>query len=119
MHHCAFADNAHRCIMCCSKHHRSACICCQSSILHNTAKASRSLPRVMSCSKEKKSKKENMGMVESFTFLAKSTYIRCIATLVVSYGIAINIVEVRLHKALHPVTFGLHDTAPSDVANSH
>jgi AAA family ATP:ADP antiporter len=43
--------------------------------------------------KPKKHKAE-MSIGESFTFLAKSTYIRDLATLVVAYGISINLVEV-------------------------
>jgi TLC ATP/ADP transporter len=50
-------------------------------------------PRAGGSKGDKKEKKKNMGVGESFAFLARSTYIRCIATLVVSYGIAINIVE--------------------------
>ena len=51
--------------------------------------------------KDKKKKKENMDVGESFAFLARSTYIRCMATLVVCYGVAINIVEVRCARRLH------------------
>ena len=36
--------------------------------------------------KKKKKKKSNMGLGESFTFLAKSPYIRDLATLVCSHG---------------------------------
>lgn len=45
---------------------------------------------------EKKSKKSKtkMGIIESFTYLAKSKYIRSIAMLVIAYGICINLVEV-------------------------
>lgn len=43
--------------------------------------------------KPKKHKAE-MSLGESFTFLAKSTYIRDLAALVVAYGISINLVEV-------------------------
>lgn len=45
---------------------------------------------------EKKAKKEKpkMGVMESFAYLAKSKYILSIAILVISYGIAINLVEV-------------------------
>ncbi|KAK9802845.1 hypothetical protein WJX73_006722 [Symbiochloris irregularis] len=42
----------------------------------------------------KKKKKANMGLKESFQFLAKSPYIRDLAMLVVAYGISINLVEV-------------------------
>jgi ATP:ADP antiporter, AAA family len=43
---------------------------------------------------KKKKSKPHMGVGESFTFLAKSPYIRDLATLVVAYGISINLVEV-------------------------
>ena len=43
---------------------------------------------------KKKKAKAHMGVGESFTFLAKSPYIRDLATLVVAYGISINLVEV-------------------------
>jgi len=39
--------------------------------------------------------KENMSVGDSFKFLASSPYIRDLATLVVAYGISINLVEVR------------------------
>jgi AAA family ATP:ADP antiporter len=42
----------------------------------------------------KKKKKEKMSVGESFAFLANSAYIRDMATLVVAYGISINLVEV-------------------------
>jgi AAA family ATP:ADP antiporter len=41
-----------------------------------------------------KKSKPKMSIGESFTFLAKSPYILCIALLVIGYGIAINLVEV-------------------------
>eukprot|EP00193_Tetraselmis_chui_P004026 CAMPEP_0177769938 /NCGR_PEP_ID=MMETSP0491_2-20121128/10627_1 /TAXON_ID=63592 /ORGANISM="Tetraselmis chuii, Strain PLY429" /LENGTH=593 /DNA_ID=CAMNT_0019287057 /DNA_START=106 /DNA_END=1887 /DNA_ORIENTATION=+ len=44
--------------------------------------------------KKKKKKKANLSLGESVAFLAKSEYIRCLALLVVSYGISINLVEV-------------------------
>lgn len=43
---------------------------------------------------KKKKNKENMSVGESFKFLAASPYIRDLATLVVAYGISINLVEV-------------------------
>jgi ATP:ADP antiporter, AAA family len=49
---------------------------------------------------KKQKDKPNMGIMESFKFLANSTYIRCMATLVVCYGIAINIVEVTWKSKL-------------------
>lgn len=42
--------------------------------------------------------KENMSVGDSFKFLASSPYIRDLATLVVAYGISINLVEVRGKK---------------------
>jgi len=42
----------------------------------------------------KKKQKAKMSVGESFTFLAGSRYIRDLATLVVAYGISINLVEV-------------------------
>jgi TLC ATP/ADP transporter len=45
------------------------------------------------CGVQKEKKKMPVG--ESFAFLAKSTYIRCMAVLVVAYGICINLVEAR------------------------
>ncbi len=49
--------------------------------------------------KTKKSKPK-MSMMESFKFLAKSKYIGCLALLVISYGICINIVEVTWKSQL-------------------
>ncbi|GIL54861.1 hypothetical protein Vafri_10553 [Volvox africanus] len=43
---------------------------------------------------KKKKNKAKMTVGESFTFLAQSSYIRDMATLVVAYGISINLVEV-------------------------
>lgn len=47
-------------------------------------------------SEVKKTKKEkpSLSLKESFAYLAKSKYVLCIATLVLAYGIAINLVEV-------------------------
>lgn len=42
----------------------------------------------------KKKKKEKMSVGESFKFLIKSRYIRDLATLVIAYGVSINLVEV-------------------------
>jgi AAA family ATP:ADP antiporter len=50
--------------------------------------------------KKSKKKKPKMSMGESFKFLADSKYIRNLATLVVSYGMAINIVEVSWKSKL-------------------
>lgn len=44
--------------------------------------------------KKGKSSKPKLGIMESFAYLAKSRYILCIAILVISYGICINLVEV-------------------------
>jgi len=53
------------------------------------------VPRKENPSKKGKGKKKvKMGIKESFLFLASSPYIRNLATLVVSYGMCINIVEV-------------------------
>ena len=41
-----------------------------------------------------------MGVGESFAFLASSSYIRDLATLVVAYGISINLVEVTWKSKL-------------------
>ncbi|GBG75503.1 hypothetical protein CBR_g20134 [Chara braunii] len=43
---------------------------------------------------KRKKNKQKMGMGESFKFLVSSQYIRDLATLVVAYGISINLVEV-------------------------
>lgn len=44
--------------------------------------------------------KVNMGTMESLKFLASSRYIRDLATLVVAYGISINLVEVTWKSKL-------------------
>jgi len=43
---------------------------------------------------KKKKEKPKMGIFESFAYLAKSKYILSIATIVIAYGICINLVEV-------------------------
>ncbi|MFZ0565381.1 MAG: NTP/NDP exchange transporter [Chlamydiales bacterium] len=48
----------------------------------------------------KKKEKPKMGVKESLVYLAKSPYILCIAVLVISYGVAINIVEVTWKSQL-------------------
>jgi len=58
------------------------------------------VPQVGKLREIKKKKKEPMGVAESFTFLAKSPYIRDLATLVVAYGISINLVEVTWKSKL-------------------
>ncbi len=50
--------------------------------------------------KKKKKSKPKMSMLESFAYLTKSKYIACIAMLVISYGIAINLVEVSWKSQL-------------------
>lgn len=48
-----------------------------------------------------KAKKPKMSIKESLLFLAKSKYLLCIAILVISYGIAINLIEVTWKHQLH------------------
>ena len=60
----------------------------------------RSVAKKQAAAAPKKKKKTQMGVGESFAFLAKSTYIRCMATLVVCYGICINLVEVTWKSKL-------------------
>lgn len=52
------------------------------------------VPQIKSLREKKKKKKVKMTVGESFKFLAASPYIRDMATLVVAYGISINLVEV-------------------------
>jgi AAA family ATP:ADP antiporter len=47
-----------------------------------------------------KSKKPKMSIKESLMYLAKSKYILCIALVVISYGIAINLIEVTWKSQL-------------------
>merc|ERR1719171_355941 len=55
----------------------------------------------MDASAVKKQKtKTKMGLRESFAYLANSKYIRSLATLVIGYGMAINIVEVSWKSKL-------------------
>ncbi|KAI3512645.1 hypothetical protein L1887_19963 [Cichorium endivia] len=49
---------------------------------------------------KKKKEKPNMTTMESLKFLASSPYIRDLATLVVAYGISINLVEVTWKSKL-------------------
>ncbi|XP_030526449.1 plastidic ATP/ADP-transporter-like [Rhodamnia argentea] len=49
---------------------------------------------------KKKKEKPKMGTMESLKFLASSSYIRDLATLVVAYGISINLVEVTWKSKL-------------------
>merc|ERR1712151_1154845 len=49
---------------------------------------------------KKKKKKANMSVPESLKFLAGQRYIRNLATLVVAYGISINLVEVTWKSKL-------------------
>ena len=57
------------------------------------------VPKVQLREKKKKVKAK-MSVGESFTFLAASPYIRDLATLVVAYGISINLVEVTWKSKL-------------------
>ncbi len=59
-------------------------------------------PRFYNQNEEKKLKKEKpkMSLGESFAYLAKSKYILCLAILVISYGIAINLVEITWKNQL-------------------
>ncbi|KAE9588032.1 putative ADP/ATP carrier protein [Lupinus albus] len=50
--------------------------------------------------RSKKKKKPKMGTMESLKFLVSSRYIRDLATLVVAYGISINLVEVTWKSKL-------------------
>jgi len=43
---------------------------------------------------KKKKSKPKMGLKESFMYLARSRYIGCLALIVISYGVAINLVEI-------------------------
>lgn len=52
------------------------------------------VPKLPSLREKKKKQKAKMSVGESFAFLAASPYIRDLATLVVAYGISINLVEV-------------------------
>jgi AAA family ATP:ADP antiporter len=52
------------------------------------------VPRIPKREAKKKKAKVKMSVGESFAFLAGSRYIRDLATLVVAYGISINLVEV-------------------------
>ncbi len=52
------------------------------------------VPKIPKRESKKKKKGPKMSVGESFTFLANSSYIRDMATLVVAYGISINLVEV-------------------------
>jgi len=52
------------------------------------------VPKIPKKEAKKKKNKEKMSVGESFAFLAKSSYIRDMALLVVAYGISINLVEV-------------------------
>lgn len=52
------------------------------------------VPQIKTLREKKKKQKSKMSVGESFAFLANSSYIRDLATLVVAYGISINLVEV-------------------------
>ncbi|KAL3681200.1 hypothetical protein R1sor_024156 [Riccia sorocarpa] len=57
-------------------------------------------PTLPKAEARKKKQKPKMGMVESAKFLLTSKYIRDLATLVVAYGISINLVEVTWKSKL-------------------
>ncbi|GLJ21512.1 hypothetical protein SUGI_0397790 [Cryptomeria japonica] len=57
-------------------------------------------PTLPKAEARKKKEKPKLGMVESAKFLLKSTYVRDLATLVVAYGISINLVEVTWKSKL-------------------
>lgn len=65
----------------------------------NIVKAAASEPKTTTGSLPRK-KKPKMSMRESAKFLMSSTYIRDLATLVISYGLCINIVEVSWKSKL-------------------
>jgi len=49
---------------------------------------------------KKKKEKPKMGIFESIAYLAKSPYMLCLATLVMAYGVSINLVEVTWKSQL-------------------
>ncbi|MCB1113393.1 MAG: NTP/NDP exchange transporter [Chlamydiia bacterium] len=59
-------------------------------------------PRFYDPTEEKKAKKSKpkMSLTDSFKYLLSSKYILCIATLVIAYGISINLVEVTWKNQL-------------------
>lgn len=57
-------------------------------------------PALPKAEARKKKEKPKLGMMESFKFLLSSRYIRDLATLVVAYGISINLVEVTWKSKL-------------------
>ncbi|KAI5055097.1 hypothetical protein GOP47_0030242 [Adiantum capillus-veneris] len=57
-------------------------------------------PSLAKAEVRKKKEKPKLGMMESFKFLLSSRYIRDLATLVVAYGISINLVEVTWKSKL-------------------
>lgn len=57
-------------------------------------------PKDPECVDDKKVSKPKMSAGESIKFLSGSAYIRDLATLVVAYGISINLVEVIHYKTL-------------------
>lgn len=58
------------------------------------------VPKLPALRERKKKVKSKMSVGESFAFLAASPYIRDLATLVVAYGISINLVEVTWKSKL-------------------
>lgn len=57
-------------------------------------------PSLPKTERKKKEKKPKLGMKESLKFLLSSRYVRDLATLVVAYGISINLVEVTWKSKL-------------------
>ncbi|KAH7366072.1 hypothetical protein KP509_18G062100 [Ceratopteris richardii] len=57
-------------------------------------------PALPKAEARKKKEKPKLGMLESFKFLLGSRYIRDLATLVVAYGVSINLVEVTWKSKL-------------------
>lgn len=68
-------------------------------------------PRFLPEEVKKKKSKEKMSLGESFKYLAKSKYVLCIATLVIAYGVCINLVEVTWKGQLK-----LQYTNPNDYS---
>ena len=50
---------------------------------------------------KKKKEKPKLSIKESFLYLIRSKYLGCIAILVISYGVAINLIEVTWKSQLH------------------
>ena len=63
--------------------------------------------------KKTKKKKVRMGLKDSAKFLMSSSYIRNLATLVISYGMCINLVEVSWKSKIKVSIERPHNCAPS------